>query len=195
MNSQLLERKQLRTSGAQNTRAKERHREDEHCQDKLKTQARIEAVGENTESACEAAPAEGQESIQKLIKQIIRDLPSGSSHLADEDLTEIIFDAEIDGVQYLLIRSRTATLQSQVLLSPREQEIARMVAKGYPNKTIAAVLEISSWTVNTYLRRIFSKFGVTSRAAMVAQLLEQGLFQENPILHKSSCPLRKEINR
>lgn len=43
-----------------------------------------------------------------------------------------------------------------------------MVAKGYPNKTIAAVLEISGWTVNTHLRRIFAKLGVHNRAAMVA---------------------------
>ena len=44
-----------------------------------------------------------------------------------------------------------------------------MVAKGYANKTIASVLDISSWTVSSHLRRIFSKLGVTSRAAMVAQ--------------------------
>jgi DNA-binding CsgD family transcriptional regulator len=49
-----------------------------------------------------------------------------------------------------------------------------MVAKGYPNKTIAAVLDISPWTVCTHLRRIFAKFGVGSRAAMVARLLEEG---------------------
>ena len=43
--------------------------------------------------------------------------------------------------------------------------------KGYPNKTIAAVLEISTWTIGTHLRRMFAKFGVNSRAAMVAQLI------------------------
>jgi DNA-binding CsgD family transcriptional regulator len=45
-----------------------------------------------------------------------------------------------------------------------------MVAKGYPNKAIASVLEISSWTVGTHLRRIFAKVSVNSRAALVAQL-------------------------
>jgi len=59
-------------------------------------------------------------------------------------------------------------------LSPRELEIARMVAKGYPNKTIAAVLDISAWTVCTYLRRMFAKLSVSSRAALVARLLEDG---------------------
>jgi DNA-binding CsgD family transcriptional regulator len=58
-------------------------------------------------------------------------------------------------------------------MSPREQEIAPMVAKGYPNKTIAAVLEISVWTVATYLRRIFAKLGVSPRVAMVARMLEE----------------------
>ena len=47
-----------------------------------------------------------------------------------------------------------------------------MVAKGYPNKTIASVLDISTWTVASHLRRVFSKLGVSSRAAMVARLLE-----------------------
>jgi DNA-binding CsgD family transcriptional regulator len=58
-----------------------------------------------------------------------------------------------------------------VPLSPREQEIARMVGAGYTNKEIAAVLEISSWTVSTHLRRIFGKLDVGTRAAMVARLL------------------------
>ena len=65
-------------------------------------------------------------------------------------------------------------------LSPREQEIVHMVAKGYPNKTIAAVLEISSWTVSTHLRRVFAKVGVRTRAAMVARALADHLIADEP---------------
>ncbi|MGH2358540.1 MAG: response regulator transcription factor [Candidatus Limnocylindria bacterium] len=68
-------------------------------------------------------------------------------------------------------RAHTAGEASR-LLSPREREIARMVANGYTNKAIAKVLEISSWTVSTHLRRVFGKLDVGSRAAMVARLLE-----------------------
>jgi hypothetical protein len=47
-----------------------------------------------------------------------------------------------------------------------------MVADGHSNKIIADVLNISSWTVCTHVRRIFAKLGVGSRAAMVARLIE-----------------------
>ncbi|MGZ4888901.1 MAG: LuxR C-terminal-related transcriptional regulator, partial [Candidatus Angelobacter sp.] len=38
---------------------------------------------------------------------------------------------------------------------------------------IADVLNISSWTVCTHVRRIFAKLGVGSRAAMVAKTMEE----------------------
>jgi DNA-binding CsgD family transcriptional regulator len=60
-----------------------------------------------------------------------------------------------------------------VQLSPREQEIARMVANGRTNQAIAGALGISSWTVATHLRRIFAKLAVCSRAEMVAHVLGQ----------------------
>lgn len=60
-------------------------------------------------------------------------------------------------------------------LSPREQEIVRLVARGHPNKTIAAILEISPWTVSTHIRRIFAKLGVNSRSEMVASALTLGI--------------------
>jgi len=87
---------------------------------------------------------------------------------------EVLLDVEVGDVRCVLIRlpPQTHDRSEQARLSPREQEIARMVADGYPNKTIAAVLDISSWTVGTHLRRIFAKLGVSSRAAMVARLLE-----------------------
>jgi DNA-binding CsgD family transcriptional regulator len=52
-------------------------------------------------------------------------------------------------------------------LTGRELEIAVLVAQGYATKNIAHKLQISEWTVSTYLRRIFAKLGVDSRAAMV----------------------------
>jgi DNA-binding NarL/FixJ family response regulator len=47
-----------------------------------------------------------------------------------------------------------------------------LAARGSPNKVIAHELNISAWTVNTHMRRIFAKLNVTSRTAMVARYLE-----------------------
>jgi DNA-binding NarL/FixJ family response regulator len=52
-------------------------------------------------------------------------------------------------------------------LTGREVEIAVLVAQGFATKNIAYRLQISEWTVSTYLRRIFATLGVDSRAAMV----------------------------
>jgi DNA-binding CsgD family transcriptional regulator len=52
------------------------------------------------------------------------------------------------------------------VLTTRELQIATLVALGCPNKQVADKLHISEWTVATYLRRVFAKLGVDTRAAM-----------------------------
>jgi DNA-binding CsgD family transcriptional regulator len=109
-----------------------------------------------------------------LIETVSRERETSDSTRTDSTREEVLVDTEVDGARYLLVRMRRLG-NSRIQLSPREQEIVRMVAKGHPNKVIADVLNISSWTVCTHLRRIFAKLGVGSRAAMVAQLLELGV--------------------
>ena len=60
-------------------------------------------------------------------------------------------------------------------LSPRENEIVRLIARGLPNKTIAYVLDISPHTVQTYVRRMFDKKQVRNRAALVASVFGERL--------------------
>jgi DNA-binding CsgD family transcriptional regulator len=110
--------------------------------------------------------------LTELIEIVSRD--RGPLEPSGNPAEEVLVDTEVDGARYLLVRMRRLGY-SRIQLSPREQEIVRMVAKGHPNKVIADVLNISSWTVCTHLRRIFAKLGVGSRAAMVAQLLEMGV--------------------
>jgi len=59
------------------------------------------------------------------------------------------------------------------LLTPRELQVALLVASGCGNKQVADRLKLSEWTVSSYLRRIFVKLGVRTRAAMVAKMMAE----------------------
>ncbi len=78
----------------------------------------------------------------------------------------VVIDVTLGGYRWIAVQQEVRA--EEVSLSPREAEIARMVAAGLTNKAIASVLDISPWTVGTYLRRIFGKLEVNSRAAMTA---------------------------
>jgi DNA-binding CsgD family transcriptional regulator len=116
-----------------------------------------------------AAAGEGDESLDDLVSALVRRAwPAANSRQNEQN---VLLDMNVDGVRCMLVRNDRDG--ADTALSPRELEIARMVAAGHPNKTIAAVLDISAWTVGTHLRRIFSKLHVTSRAAMVAKLMDR----------------------
>ena len=129
----------------------------------------------------QSAPAHSPEHLFRLLIGQLR--PPTLAHLHSTGLPaeiadEIVLDIEFDGYRYFLVRALKSS-RAPVELSPREKEIVRMVAQGHPNKIIADVLNISSWTVCTHLRRVFAKLGVGSRAAMVARLLEIGTIRSS----------------
>jgi DNA-binding NarL/FixJ family response regulator len=62
-------------------------------------------------------------------------------------------------------------------LSPRENEVLQLVANGFENKQIATELGLSEATVKTYMRGIFERLGVTSRAEAVAVGLRLGVIE------------------
>ena len=100
------------------------------------------------------------ETVSELAARLVRAAADTKSE------ADVLVDVHVNGFRCLVMRVDPA-----VRLSSRELQIARMIAEGYSNKAIAAELSISSWTVNTYLRRIFAKLGVSSRAAMVGKLM------------------------
>lgn len=67
---------------------------------------------------------------------------------------------------------RRATLAG---LTRRELEVLRLVAEGYTNAQIGEQLVISRVTVNSYLRSIYSKLGVSSRTAAMRYALDHDL--------------------
>jgi DNA-binding NarL/FixJ family response regulator len=61
----------------------------------------------------------------------------------------------------------------QIHLSPREQTVLDLLAKGLTYKQIADQLDISIDTIRTYLRRIYEKLHVQSRTEAVAKYLRR----------------------
>jgi DNA-binding NarL/FixJ family response regulator len=53
------------------------------------------------------------------------------------------------------------------LLSPREEEVMRLVAEGLGNREIAKSLVLSEHTVKNYIFHIFDKLGISSRVELV----------------------------
>ena len=60
-------------------------------------------------------------------------------------------------------------------LTPREQQVLRLVAAGKTNHAIAADLVIAEKTVDRHVTNIFSKLGVSSRAAATAYAYQHRL--------------------
>jgi DNA-binding CsgD family transcriptional regulator len=66
--------------------------------------------------------------------------------------------------------SRSATLESTYGFTPREIEVAMLLAEGRSNVAIAAALRISPHTARHHTQRVLAKLDVHSRAAAGALL-------------------------
>lgn len=60
-------------------------------------------------------------------------------------------------------------------LTARETEVLGLVAAGHPNKVVARTLGISPKTVGNHVEHIYTKLGVTSRAAATLRAMELGV--------------------
>ena len=69
----------------------------------------------------------------------------------------------------------TSATTPSVRLSPREQEVLRLVAEGYSNGMIAGRLHLSENTVKTYVENLLSRLNARNRAEAVAAASRQNL--------------------
>lgn len=74
-----------------------------------------------------------------------------------------------------LLRREAGARQLAAILTPREIEIVRMVARGLRNKEIAGKLSISEGTVKIHLHHIYEKLRVDSRVALTLLAQQKGL--------------------
>ncbi|WP_076591421.1 response regulator transcription factor [Herminiimonas arsenitoxidans] len=64
------------------------------------------------------------------------------------------------------------------LLSAREKEVLDFISKGFTAQEIAKLMQLSHFTVRTFVRRIYSKLKVTSKAEALYEARTQGLLSD-----------------
>jgi len=74
-----------------------------------------------------------------------------------------------------LLAKRKAVEAQLERLTPREKEVLRLMAEGFPSRAIAAELGISYTTVRTHIRGLGSKLAVHSKLEAVVKARELGL--------------------
>jgi DNA-binding NarL/FixJ family response regulator len=66
----------------------------------------------------------------------------------------------------------------EIKLTPREENVLRLVVTGKTNQAIAAEMKISEKTIEKYMGSIFTKLNVTSRVEAAVYAVRQGLVKQ-----------------
>jgi DNA-binding NarL/FixJ family response regulator len=108
--------------------------------------------------------------------------------VADRDLVEAV-RAAMRGEKFLYPGARTPLIEDflhrarqdlplrEDPLTPREQEVLKLVAEGYTNKQIAETLVISEKTVERHRANILDKLGMRDRVELTRYAIRHGMIE------------------
>jgi DNA-binding NarL/FixJ family response regulator len=68
-----------------------------------------------------------------------------------------------------------SAVTTAIQLAPREIDVLRLIAKGYTNAEVATMLKMTRTTVTSYVRDIYYKLEVSSRAEATLEAMHRGL--------------------
>lgn len=103
----------------------------------------------------------------------IRNLHAGGSPISPLIARQILmrFRAAPSPIEVTSEREHT-------LLSVREKEVLQLITKGFTADEIAKLMQVSYHTVQTYVRRIYSKLKVTSKAEAIYEARSMGILAD-----------------
>jgi len=120
--------------------------------------------------------ADGAGGVGYLLKDRVGDIPEFMDALRRVARGGTALDAEV--VAQLMVPNRADDPLGT--LTPREREVAALVARGLSNRAIALELVISEATAERHTGNVFAKLGLASRAQLAVWAVKHGLVQENP---------------
>jgi DNA-binding NarL/FixJ family response regulator len=104
---------------------------------------------------------------------------------ADEDLVGAVRDV-FRGEAFLTNAAQRSLIRTWIAdenagpkepLSPREQEVVKLIAEAHTNKEIASILSLSEKTVESHRANLLRKLGMRDRVELVRYAIRQGLVE------------------
>jgi two-component system, LuxR family, response regulator FixJ len=111
------------------------------------------------------------------VSMVVQAMKSGASDFIEKPFKDqMVLDAVAAAIRRSIESAQEKSKRSDagaVLagLSPREKEVAHLVALGQPNKLIAAALNISEKTVHIHRQHVMEKAGLSSAAELARLML------------------------
>jgi DNA-binding NarL/FixJ family response regulator len=104
----------------------------------------------------------------------IREVSQGLVYLSAKDSKNLLHTLVAESWQ------KPAEDDPYVVLSPREREVLKLLARGYSLKETGDALFLSIKTVDTYKTRIMEKLQFTKKSELVRYALKYGFLTEDP---------------
>jgi len=101
---------------------------------------------------------------------------------ADQDLVEAV-RAAARGEPFLTASAQQALIRDflergeQPELTPREQEVVKLIAEAHTNKEIAEILHLAEKTVESHRANVLQKLGMRDRVELVRYAIRHGLVE------------------
>lgn len=113
-------------------------------------------------------------SVDTELFQAIQNVTAGQIHLNPANSQSLL--------SLLLVgrQSENGKIPSAIPLSPREQEVLHLYARGFSLKEIGEQLCLSVKTVDTYKTRIMEKLSITRKSELISYAIRHGLLDSSP---------------
>jgi len=110
---------------------------------------------------------------RELLLHTVRTVSSGTTLIKSDLLYEAI--SSLVASRYQNQKAGLSTSESLETLTPREQEVLKLVVDGYSNREIGKELGIVEDTVKKHMQSILGKLDATSRTRVIAKATRAGI--------------------